>query len=110
MKREASFAAAETYAGNETLLEVGRGSEYAPRVLIRIEAGKAMLLPAYRRLHERRQALIAAVTGRIAGLDALVWPTVPFVAPTIESLQSDDAYHAANGLALRNSTDRKSVV
>jgi aspartyl-tRNA(Asn)/glutamyl-tRNA(Gln) amidotransferase subunit A len=52
----------------------------------------------------RRRRLIAAVGARTAGLDALVWPTVPFVAPTIESLAEDSAYHAANALALRNST------
>lgn len=102
MMREASFAAAEAYAWHEPLL--GRGSEYDPRVRVRIEAGKLMLLPAYRRLHERRRALIAAVNDRIAGLDALAWPTVPFVAPAVESLEADDAYHSANGLALRNST------
>lgn len=104
MMREASFAAAEAYAWHEPLLEAGLGPGYDPRVLIRIEAGKSMLLPPYRRLHDRRRALIETVSERMVGVDALVWPTVPFVAPTVESLVSDDAYHAANGLALRNST------
>jgi aspartyl-tRNA(Asn)/glutamyl-tRNA(Gln) amidotransferase subunit A len=58
--------------------------------------------PAYATVIARRQAMIRSVAARIAGLDALVWPTVPIVAPTMASLASDDAYHATNLLVLRN--------
>lgn len=66
--------------------------------------GGSMTAAAYATLIEQRRTLIDAVARRTAGLDALVWPTVPFTAPTIESLDEDPAYHSANALALRNST------
>jgi aspartyl-tRNA(Asn)/glutamyl-tRNA(Gln) amidotransferase subunit A len=104
MMREASFAAAEAAAWHAPFLAAGRAAEYDPRVLIRIRAGQGMTAPAYVRLIEQRRALINAVAERMAGLDALIWPTVPFTAPSIESLADDAAYHAANARALRNST------
>ncbi len=104
MMREASFPAAEAAAWHSALLGAGLGCEYDPRVLIRIRAGETMTATAYVKLVERRRWLIETVAARSAGLDALVWPTVPFTAPTIDSLADDAAYHAANGLALRNSS------
>jgi len=47
---------------------------------------------------------ITDIAARCVGLDALIWPTVPFTAPTIDSLADDSVYHATNGRALRNST------
>jgi aspartyl-tRNA(Asn)/glutamyl-tRNA(Gln) amidotransferase subunit A len=102
MMRKATFAGAEAAAWHAPLLD--QRDEYDPRVLVRILAGGDMKAADYVRLHERRRAMIAAVAARTAGFDALVWPTVPFIAPTIDSLADDAAYHAANGLALRNST------
>jgi aspartyl-tRNA(Asn)/glutamyl-tRNA(Gln) amidotransferase subunit A len=104
MMREASFAAAEAAAWHAPFLAAGRSAEYDPRVLIRIRAGESMTAAAYVRLIEHRRALIRSVAERMAGLDALIWPTVPFTAPLLESLTDDAAYHAANARALRNST------
>lgn len=104
MMHEATFAAAEAFAWHERYLQAGRDCEYDPRVVTRIRAGEQMSAAGYVRLLERRSALIEAVASGTAGLDALLWPTVPFVAPTIEELSDDAAYHAANALALRNST------
>ena len=59
----------------------------------------------YIELHAERSRWMAAVEARLRHYDALLLPTVPVIAPTIESLQaSDDAYFAANGLILRNPT------
>lgn len=102
MMRRATFPAAEAAAWHAPLLD--RRDAYDPRVLVRILAGETMKAVDYVRLIERRRALMAAVAARTAGFDALVWPTAPFIAPTIDSLADDDAYHRANGLALRNST------
>lgn len=102
MMRLATFPAFEAAAWHAPLLD--RRDEYDPRVLARILAGQGMKAADYVALFERRRALIAAVAARTSGFDALVWPTVPFVAPTIDGLTDDDAYHGANGLALRNST------
>jgi aspartyl-tRNA(Asn)/glutamyl-tRNA(Gln) amidotransferase subunit A len=56
------------------------------------------------RLRERRAALIHDVRERLDGFDAFICPTVPIVAPTIESLADDDAYTRTNLLLLRNPT------
>jgi aspartyl-tRNA(Asn)/glutamyl-tRNA(Gln) amidotransferase subunit A len=104
MMRDATFAASEAFAWHEPFLAAGREGEYDPRVVSRIRAGGAMTAAAYIRLCARRRAFIDAVAAEMAGLDALLWPTIPFVAPTIASLDDDAAYHAANALALRNST------
>jgi aspartyl-tRNA(Asn)/glutamyl-tRNA(Gln) amidotransferase subunit A len=102
MMRRATFAGAEAAAWHAPLVD--RRDEYDPRVLVRILAGKDMKASDYVGLVERRRDLMVAVAARTTGFDALVWPTVPFVAPTIDGLADDVAYHAANGLALRNST------
>ena len=62
-------------------------------------AADLMELPAARR------RLIAAVQTRIDGVDALLMPTVPLIAPHIATLVQDEAaYQRANGLMLRNPT------
>ncbi|MES2496017.1 MAG: amidase [Pseudomonadota bacterium] len=104
MMQEATFPAAEAFAWHEAFLSAGRAGEYDPRVVARIRAGGAMSAGGYVRLLARRRAFIDAIATQIAGLDALLWPTVPFIAPTIASLSDDAAYHVANAQALRNST------
>lgn len=100
--RLANFSAVESYGWHEPYLAAGAAPRYDPRVLARIMMGAETPAPAYATVIARRQAMIRSVAARIAGLDALVWPTVPIVAPTMASLASDDAYHATNLLVLRN--------
>jgi aspartyl-tRNA(Asn)/glutamyl-tRNA(Gln) amidotransferase subunit A len=102
--QEATFAAAEAFAWHEPFLSAGREDDYDPRIVARIRAGQAMTAAGYVRLLAQRRAFIDAIAAQIADLDALLWPTVPFIAPTIASLADDAAYQAANALALRNST------
>ncbi|WP_414899699.1 amidase [Sphingomonas flavalba] len=104
MMREATFASAESAAWHAPYLAAGRDDAYDPRVLTRIRAGETMTAPAYVALVAARAAAIETISAQVAGLDALLWPTVPFIAPTIAALADDAAYHAANLLALRNST------
>src|SRR5690606_2239157 len=79
--------------------------QYDPRVASRIMRGKHITAPGYIELLQTRKSWIAAVQQRLHHYDALLMPTVPVVAPTIESLQaSDDLYFATNGLILRNPT------
>jgi aspartyl-tRNA(Asn)/glutamyl-tRNA(Gln) amidotransferase subunit A len=104
MMASATFPAVESAVWHASHLEAGRDGEYDPKVLVRIRAGMAMRAVDYVRLSAWRSDLIEAVETQSAGLDALIWPTVPFAAPTIDSLAEDGAYHAANALALRNST------
>lgn len=100
--RLANFSAVESYGWHEPYLAAGAAPRYDPRVLVRIMAGADTPAPAYAAVIARRQAMIRSVAARIAGLDALLWPTVPIVAPTMASLASDEAYHATNLLVLRN--------
>lgn len=95
---------AEAYAVHRHELKL-RQAEYDPLVASRILRGKDIDCADYIELHASRHRWIAAVEARLQNYDALLLPTVPIVAPTIESLQaSEDAYFAANGLILRNPT------
>ncbi|MDR6431500.1 amidase [Brucella pseudogrignonensis] len=57
----------------------------------------------YRGLMQTRQTLIAEMNRRLAGIDFLVTPTTPIVAPTIASVIDDAVeYERVEGLLLRN--------
>ncbi|MDF2097171.1 amidase [Aquibaculum arenosum] len=97
------FPAAESWHWHRELL--GRaGERYDPRVRSRIERGAAMTAADYIDLLEGRRALIQAAERRLRDWDALLTPTVPIVAPRIDSLESDEAYTRLNLLILRNPT------
>ena len=99
-----TLAGAEAWAWHRQLL-TERGSEYDPRVGLRLRGGEAMGAADYIDLLAARRRWIAQVEARIAPFDALLMPTVPIVAPRIDELvASDAAYFAANGLILRNPT------
>lgn len=99
-----TLAAAEAWAWHRALL-AKHETQYDRRVSSRIRGGERMNVADYIDLVAARGRWIAQVQARIAGFDALVLPTVPIVAPRIDALEaSDDAYFAANGLVLRNST------
>jgi aspartyl-tRNA(Asn)/glutamyl-tRNA(Gln) amidotransferase subunit A len=104
MMRVAAFSPVESYAWHVPYIEGGRHSEYDPRVLARICLGAEMPGWAYFNLLAWRQRMIESVAARTAEYDALVWPTVPIVAPTFASLADDATYHTTNALVLRNST------
>jgi aspartyl-tRNA(Asn)/glutamyl-tRNA(Gln) amidotransferase subunit A len=73
-----------------------------PRVRRRMDAGKA--LPAWEYLARKaRYAVLGADAARsMAGIDALVCPTVPITPPPIADVADDDAYTKTNMLAMRN--------
>jgi aspartyl-tRNA(Asn)/glutamyl-tRNA(Gln) amidotransferase subunit A len=97
------FAASESFAWHREFLKA-YPERYDPRIKMRIERGQLMTAADYLDLLAARQAYIAGVTKRVRMFDALVFPTVPIVAPTISELESDDAFTACNLLVLRNST------
>lgn len=104
INHKGGLVCAEAYAVHHDLLD-GQIERYDPRVSSRILRGRDIDAADYIELHARRARWIAAVEARLQGYDALLLPTVPVIAPTIESLQaSDEAYFAANGLILRNPT------
>ncbi len=104
LTRTANFSPVEAYAWHARFLKDGRSSEYDPRVLKRIAAGEAMRAHDYVKLLADRRALMRSVAAGVAGLDALLWPTVPIIAPTFDQLAEDEEYHAINMLVLRNSS------
>ena len=77
----------------------------SPRVVSRIKLGATMTAADLIDLMAARKRWIANVEARISGFDALLMPTVPQLAPPIETLvQEESAYYRANGLMLRNPT------
>jgi aspartyl-tRNA(Asn)/glutamyl-tRNA(Gln) amidotransferase subunit A len=100
----ATFPAAEAFAWHRELLSRAR-DRYDPRVSVRIAKGAAISAADYLWLLKKREELIRSIRNRTEGLDALVMPTVPLIAPAIADVDADeDRYHASNLLMLRNPT------
>ena len=101
------FSAAESYAWHRPLLQ-RHAASYDPRVRARIERGATMSACDYINLLHVRRAWIARMESAMAGFDALLSPTVPIVAPTIESVapggERDAEFFRANALLLRNTS------
>ena len=95
------LAAAEAYAWHRHLL-AERGDLYDPRVRVRILKGAEQTAADYIDLLRARAELIAEAQTVMRGLDALIFPTVPRIAPLLAELDDDDEYAKANVLALRN--------
>jgi aspartyl-tRNA(Asn)/glutamyl-tRNA(Gln) amidotransferase subunit A len=99
-----TFTAAEAWAWHRGHIE-SRASAYDPRVVSRIQLGAKITAADFIELLAARLRWIAAVQARLAGFDAMLMPTVPQVAPRIDTLVADEAaYFRANGLMLRNPT------
>jgi aspartyl-tRNA(Asn)/glutamyl-tRNA(Gln) amidotransferase subunit A len=96
------FPAAESWAFHRRWL-ASREAEYDPRVARRIRRGEAISAADYIDLLATRRAWVARMEGALQGVDAVLSPTVPMVAPPLAPLVADDdAFFAANGLLLRN--------
>lgn len=96
------FSPAEAWAWHRQLL-TAKEAQYDPRVSARIKLGAAISAADYIDMLAARRAWIAGAEHALAGFDALLLPTTPLVAPTIDSLlQSDEEYFRVNALMLRN--------
>ncbi len=96
------FTAAESWAWHRELL-LTHGSEYDPRVAMRIRRGETISAADYIDLLQARRRWIERMQFAMRGFDALLSPTVPCVAPPIAPLLNDDAaFFATNALLLRN--------
>lgn len=98
----ASFSAVEAAAWHRAHLFAGRSTSYDPRVLARILPGTDIDAAEVAAMVARRADFVAALAAAGAPFDALVWPTVPMLAPLLDDLVDDARYHAANVRALRN--------
>ena len=101
LNRKGGLAPPEAYAVHRDWT-VQHPDAYDPRVLARILRGKEQDAADYIQLLRARADFIRRVSARLEGFDALLLPTVPIVAPTIDSLADDTEYARVNALALRN--------
>ena len=95
------LASAEAFAWHRASL-AAHAAEYDPRVRVRIEKGAEQSAADYIDLLGHRRRLIAAADAATRTVDAVIYPTVPFIAPTFEALAEDADYARTNALALRN--------
>ena len=95
--------AAEAWAVHKEMLAQNE-AEYDPRVSARIRKGETQRPGEYDDLIEARRKMIACADLATEPFDALLMPTVAMEAPTFAEMEDDDAFGAANLLALRNTT------
>jgi len=96
------FTALESWAWHRSLIEQ-RADGYDPRVVSRIRRGEPLGESDRQRLVEQRADWQQRVSSKVQQYDALLMPTVPFIAPTIAELEADEeTYFRVNGAALRN--------
>jgi len=97
------IVAAEALGVHQHMLE-SDGDTYDPRVSVRIKKALEQSPGEYQTLLAERQTMIEAAEALTEQFDAVIFPTTPFVAPTLAELEDDNAYGRANLLALRNPT------
>ncbi len=95
------IVAAEANAHHRNLLST-RGSEYDPRVRMRIEAASGISAADYLSILKRRGEIILRYRSRTWEFEAVVLPTVMIVPPPIAALAEDVDYLRLNGMSLRN--------
>jgi len=95
------FSAAECYAWNRPHIEA-TPELYDPRVIVRIKRGTEQSAADYIDLCAARADAIARLNIATSGVDALLMPTTPIIAPTIASLDDDAEFARVNLLMLRN--------
>jgi amidase/aspartyl-tRNA(Asn)/glutamyl-tRNA(Gln) amidotransferase subunit A len=98
------FSPPESWAWHRKRL-AERGAGYDPRVALRIRRGETMSAADYIDLVHARRRWIERMAAALRGFDAMLSPSVPIVAPAVAPLvASDEAFFAANGLLLRNTS------
>ncbi len=79
-----------------------RGPDYDPIVRSRIETGNAVSEAEYAQMLKDRSELVSAMDLALGEVDALVLPTTPIVASTMEEISTRKGFNASNRLLLRN--------
>jgi Asp-tRNA(Asn)/Glu-tRNA(Gln) amidotransferase A subunit family amidase len=103
----ATFSAAESFTWHRHLLARGE-AQYDPRVAARILRGGSIKAYEYLDLQRGRDVWIAKMQSVLNQFDAALSPTTPIEGPTVASVapgaERDEAFFAANGLLLRNTS------
>ena len=95
------IAAAEAFAWHRRHL-AAHADLYDPRVRTRILNGAAQSAADYLDLMRSRRDLVTAAQAAMQGCDALIYPTLPMLAPRLADCADDAEYERLNRLALRN--------
>ena len=104
LQSEGTLIAAEAAAIHHDALAHQRDA-FDPRVLSRMDKGRSLTAPYYVNLLLQRQQLQAQMDAAMQDVDLLLLPTIAITAPRIaDLLEDDDAFFAANGLILRNTS------
>lgn len=101
INRTGGLVTAEAYANHRERLEA-HAAEYDPRVASRLLRGRAQSAADTLELIRARADLQSRLAPQLAEFDAVLFPTVPIIAPLLQDLESDEAYLRINGLVLRN--------
>lgn len=100
--KNGGFAGAEAYLIHRERLQT-RAADYDPRVAKRVVLGRDFAAADYIQLGFERAAVIRAAEALCNPYDAMLYPTVAIVAPTIAAAgASDDDYFRLNLRVLRN--------
>ncbi|QEI09010.1 amidase [Pigmentiphaga aceris] len=83
---------------------VQRPEAYDPIVLGRIRRGQTLDAATYVGIQQARNALLGELDRALADFDALVLPTVAFLAPLIADVQNETDFMRVNALVLRNTS------
>ena len=97
------FAPSEAFAIHRDRLK-RRGADVDPNVRVRIERGGGMTAADYIDSVRERRHLVQAMDARLAPLDAMIWPTTPIVAPTIDEVSTFETFGRKNMMLLRNTS------
>jgi aspartyl-tRNA(Asn)/glutamyl-tRNA(Gln) amidotransferase subunit A len=95
------IVAAESYDYHAHRLNSHR-EEFDERVASRIALGIAMPPEKLSEIKILREKLISEMRSELAGVDALVAPTVPMLPPLKTACENTDEYHRLNRAVLRN--------
>ena len=95
--------AAEAYAAHCKLLD-SSADRIDPRVRVRLERGRNITAAAYVDGLRSRQDIQRRFAERMRGVHFWLMPTVPQIAPPIETLATDNEYFSMNARMLRNTS------
>ncbi len=102
LQQDGGLPAAESWAWHHDLI-VRRGDQYDHRVATRIRRGATATPASVAALHRLRAQWILRMGQALDGVDVVLSPTVPMVAPPLGPLLADDAlFFDTNARLLRN--------
>ncbi len=97
------FAPTEAFSIHRDRLK-RRGGDVDQNIRARIERGGTVSAADYIDMAQERLRLIRAMDARMAGLDALILPTTPIVAPRLDEVATPESFGQKNMLLLRNTS------